>query len=143
MFGHAGTTQICAEETTNTCPSSPTLSHSAGLEQLWRVAITDGDLSAQSSTRNILLPLSGEGCTYCIPSLRGSPALLNSWIYGCGALRASRAAVLGKMDRASLASECFPLLLAALTQPQHLSYMQRWATEKTRAEKKRKRYKIK
>lgn len=51
MFEHAGTTQIsvsfthfCAEGTTNTCPF-PTLSHSASLKQLWRVAITGRDLS--------------------------------------------------------------------------------------------------
>lgn len=71
---------------------SPTLSHSAGLEQLWRMAVTGHDLSGQSSTRDILLPLSGEGCTYCIPSLQrlaSLPKLLDLWHpgYGCGALQ--------------------------------------------------------
>lgn len=55
-----------------------------------------------------------------------------------GFCRASSAAVPGKMDHASLASGHFPLLLAALTWPQHVSYIQRWATEKTRGEKKEK-----
>lgn len=54
-------------------------SHSAGLGQLWRVAITGCDLSGQSSTRNILLPFSGEGCTNCTPSLQRLAELLGLW----------------------------------------------------------------
>lgn len=50
------------------------------------------DFSGQSSTRNILLPLSGEAVHTASHLFRGLPAVLNSWIYGtlghgCGALQ--------------------------------------------------------
>lgn len=83
--------------------------------------VTGRDLYGKSSTRKILLLLSGEGCPYCILPLRklaklakapGFMALQKIAVVLC---RDSSAAILGKMDRPSLASGLSPLLLTALT----------------------------
>lgn len=91
MFGHAGTTQICAEGVTNICPSFLTpliLLTESNFGEWLILVVTSVDRAAQGTS---FCPSVGKAVHTASHLFRGSPALLNSWIYGtledgCGAL---------------------------------------------------------